>query len=759
MNLSDNTLGDVLSSSDPHDPALYEGRRMSEDDKLLFLKSTCKPLSGLKFPVTSGRRFNPTWLEGRPWLRYSIRNDSLYCTSCMCFSTSSESPFVSKGFKNWKKALGKHGYIDQHRSSECHKISDEKAASFLQTQLPGTDIMARINKHISEQQIQTKKGILAIIDVILALGQRGIALRGNWDKKEACEDGNFMYFVKWKATFDQDLKHHLDNSKDNARYTSPRIQNEIIQLTEDLIREKILACIPKYWSLMADETQDCSTSEQVSICIRYVNTKGEVCEDFAGFIQLERMDAQTIANRLLSTVEGWGLNMSGLIAQGYDGASVMSGSRNGVQAKVREKYPNVTYVHCRSHVLNLAVSSGCNNVPSIRNLFDSVQKLTWFLGGSAKRKAIFVEVASTRRDDQKALLDLLTETDCTEKVSESAQALKEGRKKSTVPKFCATRWTARISTLSALLSKYIDVIKALEKIRDSSSADARSDAASYIRLLEDSQFLVALGVAQFVLSYLGSVTTSLQSVHCNLVDAYNDVKLARKCIQDSRTDSCWGQVWTRVNHLASATGITVVKPRTARVQCHRANAGASDQSCSDYYKVNVYYPFVDHVISELDTRFSDHHEGLVAVQYLVPTLLSKLTQEKVELIKQYYGQYLSFEEREVLDTEITKWKKSFEGILIGEESNHVNATLSKCSPQIFPTLHKIFTIFLTTPVGSVSCERSFSALRRLKLWTRSTMREDRLSGLAMILIHRNTEYIPSPEEIYSRKTNWRQFRI
>ena len=36
VNLSDNTLGNVLSSNDPHDPSLYEGRRMSEDDKLLF---------------------------------------------------------------------------------------------------------------------------------------------------------------------------------------------------------------------------------------------------------------------------------------------------------------------------------------------------------------------------------------------------------------------------------------------------------------------------------------------------------------------------------------------------------------------------------------------------------------------------------------------------------------------------------------------------------------------------------------------------
>ena len=53
--------------------------------------------------------------------------------------------------------------------------------------------------------------------------------------------------------------------------------------------------------------------------------------------------------------------------------------------------------------------------------------------------------------------------------------------------------------------------------------------------------------------------------------------------------------------------------------------------------------------------------------------------------------------------------------------------------------------------GSVSCERSFSALRRLKLWTRSSMTEERLSGLAMMLIHRGTNYMPTPKDIYERK--------
>ena len=59
-------------------------------------------------------------------------------------------------------------------------------------------------------------------------------------------------------------------------------------------------------------------------------------------------------------------------------------------------------------------------------------------------------------------------------------------------------------------------------------------------------------------------------------------------------------------------------------------------------------------------------------------------------------------------------------------------------------------------MGSVSCERSFSALRRLTLRTRSSMTVERLSGLAMLLIHRDTEFIPLPEDINERKANWRQ---
>ena len=67
-------------------------------------------------------------------------------------------------------------------------------------------------------------------------------------------------------------------------------------------------------------------------------------------------------------------------------------------------------------------------------------------------------------------------------------------KRKSVTTFCATR-SATVSTLSAVLAKYPTSLEAMDRIREESSGDSRSDASSYIRLLEDPQFIVVLTVA------------------------------------------------------------------------------------------------------------------------------------------------------------------------------------------------------------------------------------------------------------------------
>jgi len=57
----------------------------------------------------------------------------------------------------------------------------------------------------------------------------------------------------------------------------------------------------------------------------------------------------------------------------------------------------------------------------------------------------------------------------------------------------------------------------------------------------------------------------------------------------------------------------------------------------------------------------------------------------------------------------------------------------------FIEVNYILQLLLTLPVGSCSCERSFSSLRRLKTWSRTIMANARLNGLALAYIHKTAE--------------------
>ena len=75
------------------------------------------------------------------------------------------------------------------------------------------------------------------------------------------------------------------------------------------------------------------------------------------------MNAQTIADKIISSVTSWDLNMDKLVGLGYDGAATMSSS------KIGNHYRNAAYLHCRSQVLALALAlalaAGCNQVTEI----------------------------------------------------------------------------------------------------------------------------------------------------------------------------------------------------------------------------------------------------------------------------------------------------------------------------------------------------------------------------------------------------------
>ena len=59
-------------------------------------------------------------------------------------------------------------------------------------------------------------------------------------------------------------------------------------------------------------------------------------------------------------------------------------------------------------------------------------------------------------------------------------------------------------------------------------------------------------------------------------------------------------------------------------------------------------------------------------------------------------------------------------------------------PEVRGLLETLVRLLLVVPVSSCEAERSFSALRRLKNWPRTTMTQLRLNSTAVCHIHRDT---------------------
>nr|CAI5860743.1 unnamed protein product [Callosobruchus analis] len=78
----------------------------------------------------------------------------------------------------------------------------------------------------------------------------------------------------------------------------------------------------------------------------------------------------------------------------------------------------------------------------------------------------------------------------------------------------------------------------------------------------------------------------------------------------------------------------------------------------------------------------------------------------------------------------------------GSNSGIINSTdqtvvdILKEAKTFFPDTEKALKILIALPCTTCTVDRSFSSLRRLKTWLRSTMSENRLNGLAMMSVHR-----------------------
>lgn len=129
------------------------------------------------------------------------------------------------------------------------------------------------------------------------------------------------------------------------------------------------------------------------------------------------------------------------------------------------------------------------------------------------------------------------------------------------------------------------------------------------------------------------------------------------------------------------------------------------------------------------------NEERFLASYLAPTKHNSLT---IEIVNRIFEAYRSdIAQLEVFVEEVDRWKARCE--LMDVKPERLIDVLNVVNADLYPSIHTIISILLTMPVSSATSERSFSAMRRVKNYLRSTMGDTRMSNLTLMNIHRQID--------------------
>lgn len=293
-----------------------------------------------------------------------------------------------------------------------------------------------------------------IIDCIKFCGAFELALRGHGESESSENPGIFLGLIDFMSSIDSAVKEHMD-SNHVFKGTSKTIQNELLDCMLEVCREVIVEEINQadFVAVMADETTDVSHQSQLVLVFRYVNN-GVPCERFWGFLKPERQNADAISECILSVLHGLFKDKpEKVIAQTYDGASVMSGATGGVQAKIKTQYPFAAFIHCYAHQLNLVMERAASQTKSARLFFLNLSAFPLFFSRSPQRLAALESVSCNR-----------------------------------IPSGSGTKWNFRSRTIGVVYKNREELLKCFEKLEDCAHDRTSLEANCLKCYLKDKNF-------------------------------------------------------------------------------------------------------------------------------------------------------------------------------------------------------------------------------------------------------------------------------
>ncbi|KAI3744343.1 hypothetical protein L1987_57422 [Smallanthus sonchifolius] len=652
----------------------------------------------------------------RDWLVYSKELDKLFCFCCKLFRHGySKSGLDSEGYADWKHVSDR---LKEHEVSFDHLKNVNQWFEMRQR----LDCNETIDKLAYEQYKKEtdywKQVIFRIIALVKFLAKHGLAFRGSNEKLYQKSNGNFLGLIEMLEEFDPIMKEHVRhimNDETHVHYLGHKIQNELIILLAHQVKSEIIKKIKqaKYYSIILDCTPDMSHQEQMSIIVRYVDTKSNsftVEESFLDFLIVDDTTGKGLFDVTVEELNCLGLDIDDMRGQGYDNGSNMKGKHNGVQRRFLDINPRAFYSACGCHSLNLALCDMANSCTKSRDFFGVIQRIYTIFANSTKRW----------------------------------QVLKDNVKGLTLKSLSTTRWESRVDSVTPIRLQLVDVREALLQVGDNDNdAKIQSEAKSLAtKEVGEFEFFVSIVIWYEILTNVNVVSKRLQSKDMLLDVGIEEVDKLIKYFKNYR-ETGFSKTIDEAKEIANELGVDTIFPQRRPIRRKKQYDETSSEevlfSPEEDFKVNYFLCIVDQAIASLETRFEQYKDFERLFGFLFPKKLRELDEKDLKSCCYRLQDALKYKEKSDIDAnELYLELKLFETFITSQIISPIDALNNLNRFGFFPNASIAYRVLLSIPVTVASAERSFSKLKLLKSYLRSTMFQERLNGLAMISIESDT---------------------
>ena len=576
---------------------------------------------------------------------------------------------------------------------------------------------AYITNQKQNAQHNATKSIEMIFDCVRFLGEQGLPLR-----EHSHDDGNLERLVDFMRLRDSKLDDYMNATVRND-YCSWSSQNEILSILAQDITDRTLQEVKqsRFFGIMADECTDKGVMEQLSLCIRYVTHDLLVHEEWLCFETLMDTSAEIISTTLKNLVASHGLSMENCRAQGYDGASNMRGARGGVKTKILAEYPLATFSYCSGHNLNLIVKDASSSHEWLIDAIESLEQTVYHILWSPRRKASF-----------KSFMDHFNEE-------------MEGLIFAGLRPLCPTRWTIRGPAISSFLEQYGEIIDWLADQTNDTTVPAamKSKARSLINQLHKFRIYYSLRLLDSLCLVTNPVHTKIQSHKMSvqrvrrMIEGVSEILSMKNSHEFAVTifDACVAKtIDLQIEQPTVRRGPLVTRRRGQMVEME------VDASVIVAAYNNLYEKFHNEALQSILVRYPD--EELIVLQEIEEALCTPGATAAVSAVFERYKDDLSDGlTRDIFGYQITilhntaaiacmdMVKLSVESLAVVYGSNDALAVMKMDA-------HTMLRIYLVAPATTCSPERSFSALKRIKTYLRTTMTEAKLNHCATLHIRK-----------------------